>query len=49
MPLYSLDGRRPTLPPEGFYWIAPNASVIGDVVVGLDVGHLVRRGPARRQ
>ncbi len=38
MPLYSLNGRKPTLPPEGFYWIAPNASVIGDVVVGLDVG-----------
>jgi carbonic anhydrase/acetyltransferase-like protein (isoleucine patch superfamily) len=38
MPLYSLDGRRPTTPPEGFFWIAPNASVIGDVVVGLDVG-----------
>ena len=38
MPLYSLDGRRPTLPPHGFFWIAPNASVIGDVVVGLDVG-----------
>ena len=38
MPLYSLDGRRPTLPPEGCYWIAPNASVIGDVAVGLDVG-----------
>jgi carbonic anhydrase/acetyltransferase-like protein (isoleucine patch superfamily) len=38
MPLYSLDGRRPRLPPDGFFWIAPNASVIGDVVVGLDVG-----------
>ena len=38
MPLYSLDGRRPTLPPEGFFWIAPNASVIGDVAIGLDVG-----------
>ena len=38
MPLYSLNGRRPTLPPEGFFWIAPNASVIGNVVVGLDVG-----------
>jgi carbonic anhydrase/acetyltransferase-like protein (isoleucine patch superfamily) len=38
MPLYSLNGRRPTLPPDGFFWIAPNASVIGDVVVGLDVG-----------
>ena len=29
-------GRRCRL--KGFYWIAPNASVIGDVVVGLDVG-----------
>jgi carbonic anhydrase/acetyltransferase-like protein (isoleucine patch superfamily) len=38
MPLYSLNGCRPTLPPEGFFWIAPNATVIGDVVVGLDVG-----------
>ena len=38
MPLYSLNGRTPTLPPEGFYWIAPSASVIGDVVVGRDVG-----------
>ena len=38
MPLYSFNGRRPTLPPDGFFWIAPNASVIGDVVVGLDVG-----------
>jgi len=38
VPLYALNGRRPTLPPKGFYWIAPNASVIGDVVVGLDVG-----------
>ena len=38
MPLYSLEGRRPTLPAAGSYWIAPNASVIGDVVVGLDVG-----------
>ena len=38
MPLYSLNGRRPTLPPDGFFWIAPNASVIGEVVVGLDVG-----------
>ena len=38
MPLYSLDGRRPTLPPEGAFWIAPNACVIGDVVLGQDVG-----------
>jgi carbonic anhydrase/acetyltransferase-like protein (isoleucine patch superfamily) len=38
MPLYSLAVRRPTLPPDGSYWIAPTACVIGDVVVGLDVG-----------
>ena len=38
MPLYSLNGRRPTLPPQGAFWIAPNASVIGDVALGRDVG-----------
>jgi carbonic anhydrase/acetyltransferase-like protein (isoleucine patch superfamily) len=38
MPLYSLDGRRPALPPEGRYWIAPSACLIGDVSVGIDVG-----------
>jgi carbonic anhydrase/acetyltransferase-like protein (isoleucine patch superfamily) len=38
MPLYSLDGRRPTLPPEGRYWIAPSACLIGEVAIGLDVG-----------
>jgi carbonic anhydrase/acetyltransferase-like protein (isoleucine patch superfamily) len=30
---YALDGRRPKLPKNGDYWIAPNASVIGDVVL----------------
>ncbi len=38
MPLYSLDGRRPLLPAEGEYWIAPDAAVIGDVRLGRDVG-----------
>jgi carbonic anhydrase/acetyltransferase-like protein (isoleucine patch superfamily) len=38
MPIYSLGGRRPTLPAEGRFWIAPSACLIGDVVVGLDVG-----------
>ena len=38
MPLYSLDGRKPRLPPAGRFWIAPSASLIGDVVVGPDVG-----------
>ena len=31
MPVYSLDGAQPELPPEGDYWIAPNAVVIGKV------------------
>jgi len=31
MPLYALDDWRPELPPEGEYWIAPNASLIGRV------------------
>ena len=30
MTLYTLDGIAPTLP-NGFYWIAPNAAVIGKV------------------
>lgn len=36
MPIYSLQHRRPILPPEGRYWIAPNASVIGDVQLEED-------------
>ena len=31
MTLYSLAGERPQLPPDGEYWIAPSASVIGKV------------------
>jgi len=38
MPLYSLEGRRPALPPDGFYWIAPTACLIGDVTLGEDAG-----------
>ena len=34
MPLYALDDWRPELPPEGEYWIAPNASLIGRVRLG---------------
>lgn len=33
MSLYELDGMKPELP-EGFYWIAPNATLIGKVIVG---------------
>jgi carbonic anhydrase/acetyltransferase-like protein (isoleucine patch superfamily) len=38
MPVYSLGGLKPQLPPSGTYWIAPDAHVIGDVVLGADVG-----------
>ena len=36
--MYSLDGRRPALPPVGKCWIAPNACLIGDVRLAEDVG-----------
>jgi carbonic anhydrase/acetyltransferase-like protein (isoleucine patch superfamily) len=38
MPIYALDGVRPQLPAEGRYWIAPSATLIGDVVLHEDVG-----------
>ena len=38
MPLYELDGVRPTLPEPGRCWIAPNAQLIGRVIVGEDCG-----------
>jgi carbonic anhydrase/acetyltransferase-like protein (isoleucine patch superfamily) len=31
MPIYELDGIRPELPPEGQYWIAPDAVLVGRV------------------
>lgn len=37
MAIYRLDGVEPKLP-AGFCWIAETAAVIGDVVVGEDVG-----------
>ena len=33
MTVYSLGAVRPTLPAEGEYWIAPTASVIGNVIL----------------
>lgn len=33
MSLYALGNKQPQLPPEGEYWIAPNATVIGDVIL----------------
>jgi carbonic anhydrase/acetyltransferase-like protein (isoleucine patch superfamily) len=38
VPTHPLDGVTPELPPEGSYWIAPTASVIGNVRVGAGVG-----------
>lgn len=38
MPIYALHDRRPRLPSKDRYWIAPNACVIGDVVLGEDCG-----------
>ena len=38
MAVHTLDGIAPTLPAEGNYWIAPDARVIGNVVIGEDVG-----------
>ena len=38
MPLYSLDGATPQTPGAGHFWVAPDAHVIGKVVLGEDVG-----------
>ena len=38
MPIYALDQFEPALPPEGRYWIAPDAHVIGQAELGEDVG-----------
>ena len=36
MPLYELDGIRPQVPASGRYWIAPDAHVIGNVIIEED-------------
>ncbi|WP_269716303.1 gamma carbonic anhydrase family protein [Caulobacter sp. NIBR2454] len=33
MSVYKLGAAAPTLPPEGEYWIAPNACVMGNVIL----------------
>ena len=38
MPIYALGKLEPALPEAGRYWIAPDAHVIGNVRLGLDVG-----------
>jgi len=37
MPLYEIDGKRPTLPVDGSSWVAPSADVIGDARLGREV------------
>ncbi|MCO8144371.1 gamma carbonic anhydrase family protein [Rhodovulum tesquicola] len=34
MTLYALDGILPTLPEDGDFWVAPDANVIGKVILG---------------
>jgi carbonic anhydrase/acetyltransferase-like protein (isoleucine patch superfamily) len=38
MPIHRLDGIAPDLPPDGTYWIAPTATVIGKVKLSEGVG-----------
>lgn len=38
MPIYALEDRSPRLPANDRYWLAPNATLIGDVVLGEDCG-----------
>ena len=33
MNVYGLDDKQPQLPPQGEYWIAPTATIIGDVIL----------------
>ena len=38
MPIYSLGEKKPQLPEQDLYWVAPDAHVIGNVILGRDVG-----------
>lgn len=38
MPVYALDDLIPETPGEGRFWVAPDAHVIGQVILGEDVG-----------
>ena len=38
MPIYALGEHAPDLPPAGAFWIAPDAHVIGMVILGQNVG-----------
>lgn len=36
MTIYALGDSKPQLPPQGEYWVAPSASVIGNVILHSD-------------
>ncbi len=38
MPIYVLGDKKPQLPPKENYWVAPDAHIIGNVILGKDVG-----------
>lgn len=38
MPIYALGDLTPRLPERGRFWLAPDATIIGDVELGGDVG-----------
>ncbi len=38
MPIYALGDFAPELPPQGQYWIAPDAVLVGKVKIGVDAG-----------
>lgn len=38
MPLYEIDRKQPRLPEDGSSWVAPSADLIGEVVLGREVG-----------
>ena len=38
MPIYRLGEKKPQLPENNLYWVAPDAHVIGNVILGKDVG-----------
>ncbi len=38
MPIYALGDLSPLLPLPGSFWIAPDANIMGDVRLGIDVG-----------
>ncbi len=46
MPLFEFEGKRPVVHPDAF--VAPTATLIGDVTVESRREHLVRRGAAGR-